>query len=274
MSDQADPTSGPEPETSVSEETGADRCPMGTLERGLKGEYDFNINDVISEAFALTKGNKGVLWAAVVTLALVGIPSGFLSEIFLERFYMDALGDENMDLQFNQQLWGNVSALLMTPLTAPIYGGVWMLILKRSNGRQAAYGEVFSYFGKVVPLVILQILSIVLIFVGFLMLLLPGIYLSIAFGLAVPLLVERNLEPWQALRVSMRIVNHYWFRFFVLGAVLGLLTIASALLLVIPLIWAVPTMMIVGGVMYRITVGLADGEPATAGSASVSAEPA
>lgn len=72
----------------------------------------------------------------------------------------------------------------------------------------------------------------------------------------------------------MRIVNHYWFPFFTLAAVLGILTIASALLLVIPLIWAVPTMMMVGGLMYRITVGLADGESATAGNEPVAAEPA
>ena len=73
-----------------------------------------------------------------------------------------------------------------------------------------------------------------------LLLLIPGIYLSIAYRLAIPLVVERGLSPWQALEASRKAISQHWFKVFGLFFVLMLIMLLSMIPLGIGLIWTLP----------------------------------
>ena len=51
-----------------------------------------------------------------------------------------------------------------------------------------------------------------MIIIGFILLVIPGIYLSFAYMFSLPLMIEKDLTAWQALEVSRKAVTRIWFR--------------------------------------------------------------
>ena len=91
---------------------------------------------------------------------------------------------------------------------------------------------------------------------GFVLLVLPGIYLAVAYSLALPLLVEKEMGIWQALEISRRAVTHCWLRCW------GLMLVATLVAIIgggftfgIGLIWFMPLAALSFGVLYRNVFG-------------------
>ena len=61
--------------------------------------------------------------------------------------------------------------------------------------------------------------------------------------LAIPLIVERGLSPWQAMEASRKAITQHWFKVFGLFLLLGL-------------IWTIPLFVMVMGVLYRTIFGV------------------
>jgi uncharacterized membrane protein len=117
-------------------------------------------------------------------------------------------------------------------------------------------GSVLSYYDRIVPLAITVILSTLLIMIGFILLVIPGVYLSVAYLMALPLVVDKGLGPWQAMEASRKAVTRRWFAVFGLMLILGLLYIAGAIPILIGLIWVIPLALIAVGILYRNIFGL------------------
>ena len=100
------------------------------------------------------------------------------------------------------------------------------------------------------------ILMNILIVIGFVLLIVPGIYLSIAYVMAIPLVIDRNMGPWEALECSRKAVTKKWFNFFGILIVMSLIAAVSAIPLGIGLIWTIPMMALVYAIMYRQTFGV------------------
>ena len=90
-----------------------------------------------------------------------------------------------------------------------------------------------------------------LIFLGFLLLVLPGIYLAVSYTFTYPLIVDKGLSVWEAMELSRKTVTKQWFKFFGLGLVSGFFIIISAIPLGIGLFWSVPTIYISYGLLYH-----------------------
>jgi uncharacterized membrane protein len=95
-----------------------------------------------------------------------------------------------------------------------------------------------------------------LTFIGYCLFILPGLYLSIAYFLVIPLIVEKNMSIWQAMETSRKAINHVWFSIFGLFLVFTLLSIAAIFTLGIGYIWLFPMMIISYGVIYRTIFGI------------------
>ncbi len=131
-----------------------------------------------------------------------------------------------------------------------------MMAIRRSVGLPISFSMAFSYFSRIIPLVITSILQMIFIVIGFFLLIIPGIYLSLAYLFAVPLVVEKNLGPWQALETSRKAVTHRWFSIFGFFIVIGLMMLASMIPLGIGLIWTLPMGTVVYAVLYRTIFGV------------------
>ena len=124
------------------------------------------------------------------------------------------------------------------------FAGIQLYFLKRIRGESPTLGVAFSGFGKpLIPLLILGPLVFLAIVAGFTALVIPGIYLAVAYSFAPLLILDKGLSPWAAMEVSRKVVSAHWFTLLAILVVGGLLTVAGIVALGVGLFVATPIVM-------------------------------
>lgn len=119
-------------------------------------------------------------------------------------------------------------------------GAVFKLLLDSYLGRPVDMRESFDYArSRVFSLLWLGILTSVLVLIGFVLIIIPGVWFVVASCVAVPVLMLEGVKGWEAIRRSMHLVRGFWWGTFgrlltalllyiavtvVLGLIVGLLT--------------------------------------------------
>ena len=244
-----------EPDTNVTNPTGDTSLKEGTLEKAIRGEYEVDVTRLRKESWRLVKGNKGIFWLAFIIGTSV---SGGLS-LLLPEFDHEPLKEINAEAvilnMVSGYMRGALSGYLILPITAPLGAGLLMLMVKRVAGDKVGVSELFAYFNLLLSLVVLAVAQSVLAHIGFLLLLIPGVYLQVAYSFATPLLIDKKLTPWQSLEASRKAVSHHWFQVCWFHFLMGLIVVASCLTLIGP-IWTLPMWFIGYALLYRNIFGL------------------
>jgi len=92
--------------------------------------------------------------------------------------------------------------------------------------------------------------------IGLVLFIIPGIYLAVAFTFGLPLVVEKNMSPIEALKVSRKVVHYKWFSFagfLLLGMVI---VVVGAIALLVGLVWAIPLVTLAWAMAYRDIFGI------------------
>ena len=119
-------------------------------------------------------------------------------------------------------------------LQGPLLGGLFHYYLKLIRGQKAELADAFAGFSIAFgPLLLVSLVSGLLTLVGILACILPGIFLAVAWIMAVPLAMDKRLAFWDAMEVSRRVVTRHWWEFFALLLVSGLLNLLGTLACVI-----------------------------------------
>jgi hypothetical protein len=221
-----------------------------SIEQALSRGYDFRIGELLSESWQRVDGTKGIIIggfiACFVALMLCGL---VLSQAF--SFVLMMSHDVTTLMVATMLL-----SLLITSLAYPFMAGINMIGIRRAADQPVRFSEVFAHLGRSLPLIITAIIMLVLVNLGSMLLVIPGVYLSIAYLLAIPLVVERRLSPWQALEASRKAISQHWFKVFGLFLLLCLINLVAVLPLGIGLIWSVPLFVVAMGVLYRTIFGV------------------
>jgi uncharacterized membrane protein len=61
---------------------------------------------------------------------------------------------------------------------------------------------------------LLSLVSGLLVGLGLMLCLIPGIYLQVVWSLALPLAIDKRLAFWNAMEVSRKVISKYWWQFF------------------------------------------------------------
>lgn len=116
----------------------------------------------------------------------------------------------------------------------PLMGGLWLFLLRRVRGQAANVETAFSGFRiAFVDLFLAWAVMFVLTLIGFLLFLLPGIYLTVAWMFALLIVIDQRLPFWPALEMSRRVVNRHWFKLFWFSVVLLLINVLGLLFCVV-----------------------------------------
>jgi len=106
--------------------------------------------------------------------------------------------------------------------------------LKKIRHEPATVETAFSGFShRFVQLFLAGFVTSLLTWLGFLCLLLPGVYLLAAWMFTLPLVMDKKLDFWSAMELSRKVVTKHWFKLLGFGIVLMLLEFAGMLALVV-----------------------------------------
>ena len=196
------------------------------------------IGDMLSRAWELTAGVKGPIWGGCgvmygIMMVIVAIVTGLVLTAGLNP---DGVVVTLLDL---------ANSALSTVLTA----GLMFMGVKRATDRNVVWRDVFAGFPMAGQIIIAMILQGILILIGFVLLVLPGIYLMVGYGMTFALMVDRGMSPWQAMETSRKMIHKVWWKIFGLYLVVMLIIMISAIPLGIGLIWTMPMSIVLYGVV-------------------------
>lgn len=228
----------------------------GTLEDGIAGNYDFEIMDVIKEGWQRQSGMKGAFWLGSILLSVIMLVLMIgMSFVGVMALGVEA-GSDPSAASGQAAAFQLVLQVIFGLVMYPMYAGIAMMGINRSVDLPPKGTMVLSFFGFTISLFFAMALMTVLTVIGYLLLIIPGIYLSIAYSMTMPLIVEKRLGIWAAMEASRRAVTKHWFKVFFVYLLMSLIILVSYLPLGIGLIWTLPMMIAVYGVMYRTMFGV------------------
>jgi len=133
-----------------------------------------------------------------------------------------------------------VGAVASIAVTSPLFMGNFIVSAKLLQGKTPEFRDFFAGFQYLLPLVLLSLVAGLFIGIGTLLLIIPGVYLAVAYMFASYLVVDRRLDFWPAMELSRHTLNPRWFGFFAFMLLLVLLNLAGALLLGVGLLVTIP----------------------------------
>lgn len=220
----------------------------GSLQEGVAAPYDFLIMDVIKEAWQRTSGLKGSVFAAgiIIIVALIAVTAACMLALNFIPFLDEGL----------ISLLTTGISFIITIFSYPFFAGIIMMGIHRAVDAPVSYKMAFSYFSYTLAIIIASLCMSILITLGFVLLVIPGIYLSIAYMFTLPLIIDKNMDFWQAMETSRKATTQHWFKLFFTVMLMGIIYMLSAIPLGLGLIWTIPMFIALQGVLYRRIFGI------------------
>ncbi|MGB3212314.1 MAG: hypothetical protein WBB19_16550 [Desulforhopalus sp.] len=207
-----------------------------------------SIGDAIRKAWEMTKGAKGTIWAGSAVMYLV------ILVLIAGGAYL--LPSPESELTNMTEVVGSMLFQFVTNVFSVLFtAGLLLMGIKKVAGHQISWKMVFEGFSSAGKIIVATILQSILVTIGFLLLILPGIYLTIGYTMTLPLILDKGLSPWQAMETSRKAIHKIWWKMAGLLIVMGLIFLVSLVPLGIGLIWTWPMFIVLAGVVYRYLFG-------------------
>lgn len=129
--------------------------------------------------------------------------------------------------------------------------GMMKISLKFVNGEKAEYADLFNGYQLFWGYLGAAILYGIMVFLGTLLLVIPGIILALMFGLFGYVIVSKQLGPIYALKRSAAVTAGARWQMFLFVLVAILMNIAGAICLLVGLLATVPTTMVAAAYIYK-----------------------
>jgi GYF domain 2 len=192
----------------------------------LQGDYDLDVGKCISNGWMLVKNN---FWPVIGATTLVILATGLINQIF-GLIMRPAINNMVNQKQINGSDIAVITLCIMAsaPLYTVLNAGLFRYLLKLIRGEDARISDAFSGFGPAFgQLALLSVAQMILLILGCALCLIPGIYLSVAWCFAVPLVIDKKMGFWQAMEFSRKMVTKHWFIIFGFLVVYGLLAMSG-----------------------------------------------
>lgn len=206
---------------------------------------DWRIGEVIKSATEKQVGFKWNFFVAFGTYVLITIALTVIQELTV------GTGDS---------VPAALVELLVSLIMLPLGIGLGLLGIRRAAGKATPVSTLWEPYSDAIPIIVMFIMMTVLIVAGFFLLVLPGIYLAIAYSFAPYLIIEKKMGAWEALETSRKAITQYWWRYFGLMLLATLLFIVGSIPILIGLVWILPILFIATGEVFTKTFGADDGE--------------
>ena len=237
------------PEADLAQDIEADRS-GGNIDDAVAGNFRVNMLETLGEAWRGLKGFKLKCHIALVLYLLVFLGAGALFGV-LAAVLAGTGADESVI-----GVLSLVFQVVIRSVALPMSYAVLIMAMRHANGKSVSAGEIFRHFGTIVSLFVAYLLEVVLITIGLVLLVLPGIYLMFAYIYAMPLIVEKKMGPWHAMETSRKALTKVWFRFFGFIWLITLINMLGILTLGIAWIWTVPWSILAMAMVYQKIFGI------------------
>ncbi|TET34225.1 MAG: hypothetical protein E3J72_14790 [Planctomycetota bacterium] len=195
----------------------------------------FSLDDAISFGVDEFKKNKGFLIVLVLITESVDLSSD-ISKAFIEGY---------------NPLLGIAVAVGAWFVATLLELGKIKISLDFCDGIPAKLSDLFMCAPLLVKFILATIVYMIISMIGFLLLVIPGIYWALRFQFYGYFIVEKDVGPIEALRLSYEITGGQAWSLFVFAIVCFLINLLGFICLVIGLLVSIPITMLAHAYVYR-----------------------
>jgi uncharacterized membrane protein len=236
------------PESDLSYDSPSDRA-GGRIEDAIAGNIEISMTGTMGEAWRNLKGFKLKCHVAFLLYFIIAILAAFVSLPII--FGLTAIGaDVN-----TATILGSIVQTIASLAIMTMFMGIHIMGMRHAENKSVSAGSIFGYFNKAPTVLLCYLIMMIMIILGIVLLILPGIYLMYAYMFSLPLVVEKNMSAWRALETSRKVLTRVWFRFFGLLLLLMLINIIAMIPLGIGMIWTIPWSVLTISMVYTKLFG-------------------
>jgi len=195
----------------------------------------FCVNGAIREAWEAVKKNFFLYCGVLLVVLLLSFISGTVSSQFKE----------------NSPAIYIVLTLVIWFLSIIVKIGVLKINLLIAKGKEAGLLELFSHIELFLKFLVAGILYALMVVIGLLLLVVPGIYLALKYQFFGYLLVDKNMGPLEALKRSGEMTKGAMWDLFFLAVNIGALNLIGMVCLLVGSFVTVPIGWVATAKVYR-----------------------
>lgn len=228
----------------------------GGLEEITPGSDPIDVGACVKRGFELTKRHFGTIFLVGLTYIGVSIAAGIVFGLI-----DSALGFGSTQSQWHsgsassfgtyRQTGGPFAAILGNVFSIFLSLGLVRIGLNLVSGKQVSAGQLFGEGRKLLPAIGASIIFGVAMAIGFLLLIVPGVYIALRYGQFMNAMVDRDLGVMDSLRYSSSITTNNRLNLFLLALLSIAIVIAGLIALVVGLIFAYPVIWMSWMVAFR-----------------------
>jgi len=198
-----------------------------------KSKSQFSKKETIKQGYEAVKKNFFFILKILVALAFIYTISNAIQK----------------SVENNGNLF-MVLGILIWILNIIVNMGLIQISIKFAQKEKVAIRDLF-YTKSIFTFVVASFLTGIIVFAGFILLIIPGIYLAIRLQFSTYLIVDKKLGIMDSIKTSWRITRGHTWNLFLFGLLLLLLNILGAIALIIGLIVTIPTTGIATAHVYK-----------------------
>lgn len=184
------------------------------IQRIIDSRVDFDIKEILTKALDMFKSRA--LFHVGYMVLVASVQAGF-------TLYLP-------DYTF-------IYSILLAP---PIVCGFYLVANRQSQKEYLDFQNYFDGFKYWWDLVSTNLISSIVIVLGIICFVVPGIYLLIGYMFCLLFVIFGGFDFWTSMELSRRLVHTNWFKFFLFGLALLALNIAGFLFFIVGLFVTVP----------------------------------
>lgn len=184
------------------------------MEAGRFSEPQINVATVLSDAWALYRRQATALWT---TIATVVVPAQILIWVIVRVSLSSNAVARNGTVYTAGSTAGPTIAVIALGFLSAILGmgALSRLLVETYTGHPTSWQESLRYAGRhLASLLWLGIVSGILLGIAYVLLIVPGIFLTVAWAVAVPALVFEGPGVIGSLNRSWELVRGHWWSTF------------------------------------------------------------
>lgn len=214
------------------------------VDYGLQGKGQPRLGAMVREAWQLSLrpnfryAGLALLWYGVMFYG-----------VFKAVPWLEAQG---MELQKAMDL----TVLGLVVILAPVVAALELMGMKQALGQPVSGQELWQCMGLWGRLALLAVLVSMVVSLGFLLLVLPAIYLYASLSLANLVMIGGRATPLQSMAWSLRAAYHHWWTVFGVMVVVGIAFVIAGVTFGVALPWLAPFAFILRGILFRELFGL------------------
>ncbi|BAU63962.1 hypothetical protein STA3757_13310 [Stanieria sp. NIES-3757] len=210
---------------------------MSDYKFNLKQNYTFKTGQYFQRGWQIF---QQYLWQFIGFTVLVIVISAFTARL-------------PYPLGINEDGQGGIINGILSPV---LVAGIYIVAFKIAKNRIISFSDFFLAFNKFLPIFLVNLVGTFLTVLGCFLLIIPGIYLAVAYLFGICFVIEKHFSFWSALETSRKIITKKWFAFFAFVLLLGLLNLGGLLVLGVGLIFTIPLTVCIIVAAFEDIVGL------------------